>query len=348
MIKHNKVLLDQNILKSSYNFIKDGNLATSKYVKKLENYFEKSYYKKGYAVATSSGTSALYIAIKSLIKKKRTRILVPTYSCSALLNAIYMANATPVVADINEKNFVIDTKKIYQNIDIIIAVNIFGSDPDIKTLKKKYPNSKIIFDACHSIGRKVNKNDQYFLADIIIHSFYATKIITCGHGGLIWSKNKNSIDFCKDFINFDLRKKYKKRFNFLITDFQVSLLFEQLKNLEKIRRFRNNTFKKYKSAVKGKIKIFSNFDLRNDIVYRAVLIFNSFKEKQTFKNKLAKNGVESITPIENFELLHNYKNLHKKNFSISESISKRTLSLPLYLSLKKYEINKICKLLNSY
>ena len=349
MINHNQPNLYSKSIKDLNVCIKSKNLTTGKLVKKFENFFSQKYYKCGHSLLVSSGTSALYLAIKALKKRKKIlRILVPTYACSALLNAIYQAECEPVIADIDFETFTLSTDKIFKNIDIIILVNIFGSNPNIKNIKKKYPKSKIILDACHSIGMKIKSQSDIFLADIIIHSFYSTKIITCGHGGLVWSKNKKYIDFCKDFINFDFRKKYKIRFNFLITDFQASLLFDQLNNIENIRKIRNKIFLKYKNSISKNLKIFSPYNLSTDIVYRSVLIFDKISKRNSLKKKLLKENIKSIVPVEKFELLHNYKNLNKKNYKVSENISKKTLSLPMHLFLKKNDVNKICKILENF
>ena len=110
----------------------------------------------------------------------------------------------------------------------------------------------------------------------------------------------------------------------------------------------NNIFLKYKKSANKNFKILSPYNLTTDIVYRSVLMFNTISEKLSFKRKLLKNNIETIIPVENFELLHNYKKLNKKNFQVAENISKKTLSLPLHLSLKKNEINKICKLIKNF
>jgi perosamine synthetase len=345
MIKHNKVNLDKNLVNSVNWCLKSGNIATQFYVSKLENFIAKEYYKSGYCAAVSSGSSALYLAILSLTKKKKPRILIPTYSCSALLNAIYLANAEPVIADIDKNNLTIDLSKKYQNIDIVIAVNIFGSNPDLKKIKKIYNSSKIILDACHSLGRKILKNDSVYLyCDIVIHSLYATKIICAGHGGLIWSLKKKYVKFCKDYINFDNVSKYKKRFNFLLTDIQASLALAQLKNVEQNRKFRKGLFIKYKKNLAYKAHFFDKYS-KNDIIYRSVICFKTKKDRNFYKSELRKKKIETIIPITNEELLHNYLKLNKKNFLNSELVSQRTLSIPFYHSLNKKNIFYINKVL---
>ena len=347
MIKHNSPCIKKKYLNNVNQVLLSNSLTEGYSIRKVEDFFTKSYYKSGNACMVSSGTAALYLAIKSLTKKKNQKILIPTYSCAALLNAIYHSGNIPVIADIDRNNLNIEIKK-YKNIDIIILVNVFGSDPGLKKIKKIYPKAKVILDACHSIGKKIIKNDLSYASDIVIHSFYSTKIVTSGHGGIIWSKKKKYIDYCKDYINFDQRKNYKQRFNFLSTDFQAVLLFEQLKKLEKFRLFRKNIFQKYRLSLPNNTKIFSKFDLDKDIIYRAVLIFQNEKKRDNFFSYMKKNKIECKVPIVNYELLHNYLKLNKKKYKNSERVCKTTLSIPMHHNLTKVNLNYICKVMRNY
>lgn len=347
MIPHNRPTVPPASINKLNKILATKHLSTGKSVRIVEKIFTKKFQNIGNSILVSSGTSALFLSILHMKNdKKKTRILVPTYACSALLNAILLANCIPVVADIEYESLTLETKKKFKNIDIIIAVNIFGSRPNLKRIKKLYPSSKIILDSCHSIGMKFNR--ELLIADSIIFSFYATKIITCGHGGLIWSKNKKFINKIFDYINFDQKKNYKQRFNFLLSDIQASLLIEQVNNLEKIRLKRNKIFKLYLQNESKEILFFKPYDLKEDVVYRSVVLFRNSKKRNDFKKLLKKNKVETIIPIEKFELLHRYLNLDNNNYEISEDISSRSLSLPMHLSLKKNQIHKICKLIKNF
>ena len=348
MIKHNSPLIKKSYLRVMNKCLLSNKITTGDKIHAVENFFQNKYYKSGYACLTSSGTSALYLALKALSLNKSANILVPTYSCSAILNAIYLSGNRPVISDIDINNLNFELIKKHESIDIVIAVNIFGSEPNIKEIKKKYPKAKIILDSCHSIGKRISKNDDCYKVDFVIHSFYATKIITCGHGGLIWSKSKKKIDFCKDYINFDNRKKYYKRFNFLLTDFQATLLLPQLRNIKEIRDYRKNIFVKYSQSLPENVKIFSHYNFNKDIIYRSVLIFKNKITRDTFLKYMKKNNIECKIPIQNFELLHNYLLKKKKFFVNSEIISNVTLSLPMHLGLSKNNLIKICKLLKNF
>ena len=293
MIKHNSPSIKKKYLVKINERLLSNNLTTGDALKKVENFFNTKYYRTGFSCLTSSGSSALYLAIMSLSKKKKLKILIPSYCCSAVLNAIYLTGNIPILSDVNFDDFNINISKKYNKIDIIIALNIFGSDPKLKKLKKLYPDAKIILDACHSIGKKILQKDPSFLADIVIHSFYATKIVTSGHGGLVWSKNIKYIKFCKDYINFDQRKNYVKRFNFLMSDFQAVILYEQLKCLNKFRILRKNIFCKYQNSLPKDIIIFSDYNLESDIVYRSVLIF----EKKSIRDKFIKYMKKKILNV---------------------------------------------------
>tara|TARA_B100000700_G_scaffold325838_1_gene435685 strand:+ start:1974 stop:3023 length:1050 start_codon:yes stop_codon:yes gene_type:complete len=348
MIKHNSPFLRKEYIVEANKCLISNKISTGEKINLVQKFFQKNYYKLGYACLTSSGTAALYLALKGLSAHKSVKVLVPTYSCSALLNAIYLSGNEPIISDVNSEDFNLNLKKKIKNISIIIAVNIFGSDPDINKIKKVYPKAKIILDSCHSIGKKILNNDICYKVEAVIHSFYATKIVTCGHGGLVWSKNKKIINFCKDYINFDSRKKYTKRFNFLLSDFQASLLLPQIKNISKIRKFRKFIYNKYSQSLPKNTKIFSHFNHNKDIVYRCVLIFKKKIERDNFLKFMARNRVDCIIPIKKFELLHNYLSQNNKYFTKSEKICDITLSLPMHLGLKKKEILKISKLMKNY
>lgn len=137
MIYHNSPYILTKHLKGLDNCIKKKIITTGFYTQQLEKYFYKYYFKSGFACAVSSGSAALFICLKSIKKnKKKFRVLMPTYCCSAVLNAVKLVGGEPIIADIGS-DLTIDTKKNYKNIDVIIAVNTYGSDPGIYELKKK-------------------------------------------------------------------------------------------------------------------------------------------------------------------------------------------------------------------
>jgi len=106
-------------------------------------------------VATSSGTAALYIALKILKIGNGDFVLCPSFTCTAVLNAIFMAGAKPVIADINDTDFNINLNSIdkLSNISAIMLPHTFGVPANIDEIKKlKIP---IIEDCAQSFGSKI-------------------------------------------------------------------------------------------------------------------------------------------------------------------------------------------------
>jgi perosamine synthetase len=350
MIPHNKTFISSDDLKQSNKILISGKISDGSFTSKFEKNFSKRIYGDGSSVALSSGTAALIFAIKSLKKnsnKKKFKIGIPSYSCSALLNAIYANNDIPVLFDVDLKNFNLSRENINQKCDILICNHTFGSPCDIKSLIQLSPKTKIIEDCCHSLGSEKYSNLGK-MGDVSIYSFYATKIVTGGHGGLVWSKNKKLIKKIREFREFDGTKKYKNTFNFKISDFQSAIIDNQLRRLEKIRKKRISVYKRYFKEIKNKFEVQDGFKNLKLIPYRFVLRLKNEKVRDKLKRYFYNNSVKTISPISKFELLHRYLKLSPKNFINSEKIAETSLSIPIFTSLRSSEVKKICKILKNF
>tara|TARA_A100001011_G_scaffold383239_1_gene454165 strand:+ start:895 stop:1947 length:1053 start_codon:yes stop_codon:yes gene_type:complete len=350
MIPHNKTFISSDDLKKANKVLISGKISDGSYTSKFEKNFSKRIYGDGDSVALSSGTAALIFAIKSLKKnsnKKKLKIGIPSYSCSALLNAVYANNDTPILFDVDLKNFNLSKENIKQECDILICNHTFGSPCDINSLKQLSPKTKIIEDCCHSLGSE-RHSTLGKIGDASIYSFYATKIVTGGHGGLVWSKNIKFLKKIKEFREFDGIKKYKKTFNFKISDFQSAIIDNQIKRLEQIRKKRISIYKRYFQEIKNKFEVQDGFKNSKLIPYRFVLKLKSENMRDKLIRYFYKNSVKTIPPISKFELLHRYLKSSPKNFINSEKIAQTTLSIPIFTTLRGREIKKICKLLKNF
>lgn len=350
MIPHNKTFISLRDINNSNKILASGKISDGSFSSKFEKNFSRIIHKGGSSISLSSGTAALIFAIKSLkknIKKKKINIGIPTYSCSALLNAVFANNDVPILFDVDLKNFNLSQKEIREKCDIIICNHTFGSPCDVRSLKKLLLNTKIIEDCCHSLGSE-NYTKLGKIGDLAIYSFYATKILTCGHGGLVWSKNKKLIEYIRDLKEFDGVKEYQKTLNFKISDFQLAIVDSQLKRLNEIRKKRIGIYKKYFDVVKNKFVVQSGFEDNKLMPYRFVVRLKNEIERDKLMKFFYKNLVKTIPPIAKFELLHRYLKLSPKNYPNAEKISNTTLSIPIFTSLKNQEVEKICKILKNF
>lgn len=348
MIPHNKPYIDKNSYSQIKKTLDSGWINYSNVSKKAEKLLSKLILnKKNNAVLTMNGTSSLYLALKALKVSKKDEVIIPTYTCTALLNAIYMLGAKPIIVDISKNNLSLNESRIKKFISkktkAIIVVHTFGIPCELDQIKTY--NIPIIEDCSQSLGSKFKDGKSTgSKGDIAIFSFYASKVITGGIGGAIITNNKKLLNYIKDYINFDMPAKYKKRFNFQISDINSSLIYCGLKNIKSITKKRRKIARIYKKTnTNNQIRF-----LKNSNYYRFIIKFKSKEELHQCKKYLHEKNIDTIIPIQDIELLHNYLNLNKNNYQNAESIVNKLLSIPIFPTLQKSEILYIKRSLDDY
>ena len=160
-----------------------------------------------YCISTSSGTTALWGALKAANVKSGDEVFIPPYTFIATATAVLMANAVPVFVDIDPDTFNIDSSKIEEAISsktkVIMPVHISGNPADMKNiieLAKKY-DIKVIEDAAQAHGAEWNNTKVGSLGLGGIFSFQTSKNMSAGEGGAIVSNDKDFIDRCFSYHN---------------------------------------------------------------------------------------------------------------------------------------------------
>jgi perosamine synthetase len=333
VIEHNKPTLGKQEQQAVSRVLESGYVAQGLEVKKFEDEFcDFLGLPEQHAVALSSGTSALFVALWSLNAKNKS-IAMPVYVCSALRNAVAMVQAKEVLIDntVDSPNICLNQLQ-KSNADIAIVPHMFGLPNEIQNIK----DIDIIEDCAQSLGASISNKKTGSIGKVGIFSFYATKLMTSGgQGGMFVSKDKNLVDKVRDYRDFDCRKDKKHRFNFQMTDVQASIGRVQLKQLPSFLERRQEIFTMYRESGLDLLESKNN----TPVYYRAVIKVNNPVE---IKDKLLKQGIKTIIPIEDWELLDNsseYKNAY--------NLTQTTLSLPIYPSLTSKEVNIIITQLNT-
>ena len=332
MIAHNKPTLGKQEQQAVFKVLDSGFIAQGLEVERFENEFcDFLGLPQRHAVALSSGTSALFMALWSL-KSKNKSIAMPVYDCSSLRNAVAMVQAKEVLID-----NVMDSPNIClhqlqkSNADIAIVPHMFGLPNEIQNIK----DIDIIEDCAQSLGASIDNKKTGLIGKVGIFSFYVTKLMTSGgQGGMFVSKDKNLVDKVRDYREFDCRRDKKHRFNFQMTDLQASIGRVQLKQLPIFLERRKEIFAMYKESGLDLIASENNASVH----YRAVIRINNPAE---VKDKLLKQSIKTIIPIEDWELLDDgskYRN--------SYNLTQTTLSLPIYPSLTNEDVLNIVNELN--
>jgi dTDP-4-amino-4,6-dideoxygalactose transaminase len=292
------------------------------------------------ALATNSGTSALHLALMALGIKKTDEVIMPTYVCTAVLNAVNYMGAKPVICDIDADSFNLDLmavkKKISRKTALVILPHMFGLPAAVdKFLELGVP---IIEDCAQALGASYKGKSIGSFGKVAMCSFYATKVIATGQGGMLLTNSDNIFNRAKDLMDYDERDDYKVRYNYKMTDIQATLGLAQLKSINgfiqrrrEIAHYYNNAFSK--SDIVIPVKDADHIYFRYVIRIKTPLI--------KFIQRLKKKGIEAKLPI--FKPLHRYINLEKKMFPRAEAVFKNAVSLPIYPSLHDHQTRFIAK-----
>ena len=358
MIPIAKPFMDEEEIKAVAKAIRSGTIAQGPKVRELEEKFAKLCSTK-YAIAVNSGTAALHTALKATGTKQGDEVITSPFTFIATANTILMQSAKPVFADIDEDTFNIDPKKIEEKITektkAIIAVDLYGHLCDYNEIIKiaEKNNLTLIEDACQSVNAEYNQKKAGSFGNIATFSFYATKNITCGEGGMLTTNNKEYAEQAKLFrqhgrSSMTEYEYIKLGYNYRMADICAAILLEQLKKIDLItkKRIENaNCLIKGLKEIKG-IKVPVVEESNKHVFHQfTIKVEEDFKlSRDELINYLKEKGINTaIYYPKPLHLCEHFRKLGYKegDFPIAEKISKQVLSLPVHPHLTEEQLNTI-------
>lgn len=334
-IPHSRPTLGPEEIQAVSGVILSGYVAEGVLVQEFEQSFANSL-NIGHAVATNSGTSALHLSLLALEVGPGDEVIIPSYVCCALLNAVNYTGATPVLADIRPDTYNLDAADVIKRINdrtrAIIVPHLFGLAADLDSLLTL--NVPVIEDCAQAVGSEYAQRPVGTFGIAAIYSFYATKVLTTGEGGMVVSNSKDFADRIRDLKTYDQKDDYKIRFNYKMTDIQAALGLAQLERLDTIIRRRRSIAEKYTRAFKT---LDLNLPPQNPghIFFRYVIGLNT--DSLSFIQALANKGVGCDRPV----YLPLHRQLKRKGCPVSEEAWKNSLSIPIYPSLSDAEVTRV-------
>jgi perosamine synthetase len=341
VITHSKVVLEEEDLVSVSEVLRSGQLAQGKVVSSFENRVANSIGVR-HGAAVSSGTAALHLSLISLGVSQGSQVILPSYVCTALLNAIHYVGATPAVVDIDPGSFNIsveDTKKALSDSTVAIMVpHMFGLPADMdEILSLGVP---VIEDCAQAVGATYKGKIVGSLGHASVFSFYATKLICAGEGGLVLSDRAEFIERIRDLRDYDEKETYRLRYNYKLTDIHAALGLSQFKKLPSLIRKRKEIARIYDDGLGGVIKRTPFVPHgREHIYYRYVVLVENVDK---FIEDMRQKGIECRRPV--FKPLHRYLNL--PGCPVTDDVWSKAVSIPIYPSLSREEVYRIVDTVN--
>ena len=342
-----------------------GTLRMGKFVAEFERNFAQ-YISVKRAISTSSCTSALETIFNSINLNKNDEIIIPCQTFIASVSTILRFGAKPVIAEIdNQFNLDFDDmkKKISHKTKAVVIVHFAGRiSKNILLIKKFLKTKKILLieDAAHALGANFNGKKAGSIGDISAFSFYSTKIITTGEGGMITTDNLSLSNKCLQFRSrgAKLNSKYEiynsLGTNHRITEFQGILGLVQLKRIDQFIAHRNSIANTYNHILcqfseKNILNIPTIDQHSTSSFWRYIIILNKkINRKKIIFNlrKLSIDVINSYEPlIHKQPLFQTYLKQKKPKLNFSENYCKRHIMLPIHFNIKIKDAIYIAKAL---
>ena len=325
------------------------------------------------AVSVNSATAGLHLALEAIGIKEGDEVITTPYTFTATAEVIRYLGAHPVFVDIDPTTFNINADKIEEKITsktkAIVPVHFAGLACEmdkILAIAKKH-NLKVVEDAAHSLPTRYNnKVIGQLESDFTVFSFYATKTITTGEGGMIVTKDAELAKRCRTMrlhgINRDAFDRYTSKkpawyyevvapgFKYNLTDIASALGIHQLKKADRFQKRREEMAMKYNKELQGLDLVFppqaKAGDLHSWHLYVLRLGKSITINRDDFIQKMADLGIGTSVHFIPLHLQPYWKETYKlspSDFPNALANYERAVSLPLYTKMTDADQDRVIK-----
>jgi len=351
--------------------LKSGWITTGPKTKLFEKKFQE-YIGCKHAIAVSSCTAGLHLALVAAGVGQGDEVITTPYTFATTGEVIIQIGAKPVFVDIEEDGFNIDVTKIPEAITpetkAIIPIHFAGEPCDMDEIMKiaQENNLFVIEDAAHAVGAEYKGKKIGNIGDVTVFSFYATKNLTTGEGGMVTTNNDELAEKIRLLslhgISKDAWKRYTAEgswyyeilyagYKYNMTDIQASLGIHQLNKLEKFLSIRQKYAQRYSSAFADVSEIKTppvNHHVRH-AWHLYVIRLNSASLSIDRKQFIEALKAENIGSSVHFIPLHLHPYYKKKygykqgDYPNSEQVYSRVISLPLFPKMADADLEDVIK-----
>lgn len=304
-----------------------------------------------FAIATSSGTTALHVALLAHEIGPGDEVITTPFTFMASVNAILYVGARPVFVDIEEDTFNINPQLIEAAISprtkAILLVHLYGYPCNMEAITRiaKKHHLEVIEDACQAVGAKF-QGRMVGSFGTGCFSLYATKNIMAGEGGMITTSDENIAKRCRMIRNHGMQRRYYHDmlgYNFRISDLHAAIGLVQIDRLRKFTDIRNSNAKflnENLTTVKTPV-VRSGYD---HVWHQYTVRVDAGRDRDAAVVKLNESGIGTgvFYPVPAYRQAHlvaaGYGDL---NLPVTEKMVKEVVSLPVHPQLSQQDLDKI-------
>jgi len=351
--------LGQEEIAAVVEVLESGMLAAGGRVREFETLFA-GYCGTRHAIAVSNGTTALHAALLAAGIGPGDEVIVPSFSFIATATAVSMCGATPVFADVDEGVFTIDPASLEHQVTkktkAVIGVHLFGQPFDISGVQKVCDAHDLILieDAAQAHGAQYHKKKVGGFGQSACFSFYATKNMITGEGGMITSNDDACDKELRLIINHGQSEKYlhtRLGYNYRMTDIAAAIGIVQLNRLEGFNEARRRNAEYYNSHLSANGLVTPEVSRGMYHVYHQYVIrlTEDFPmNRKEFMAFLHQKGIGSAVhypiPIHRQPLYAQSSDVD--SCPVATALAESVLSLPVHPLVEPQQLAYICETIN--
>jgi perosamine synthetase len=344
-----------------------GDCLKTNWISSAGNYiaeFEKgfaAYCGAKYGVVTTSGTTALHLALAALGIGKGDEVIIPTFTMAACAFSVIYTGAKPVLVDSEPETWNMDITRIERKITprtkAIMPVHIYGHPCDmdpIMGIARKH-RLYVVEDAAEAHGATYKGRMVGGIGDVGCFSFYANKIITTGEGGMIVTNDEKVADRARRLKDqaFSRERRFlhtELGFNYRMTNVQAAIGLAQLENIDRLVEMRRKNAQLYNRLLKDVSRITLPKEekwAKNVYWMYSVMIENEFgMSRDELMDFLRQKGVDTRTFFIPMHVQPAFKNMglfEGERYPVSEQLAEKGLYLPSGSGLTEEQIHTVCE-----
>jgi dTDP-4-amino-4,6-dideoxygalactose transaminase len=372
-------LIEEDEINEVVAILRSGWLGTGPKVQRFEQMF-KEYKRSGFAMAVNSCTAALHLSMLAIDINSGDEVIVPTMTFAATANAVIHAGGIPVFADCEKETMNISPESIESKITsktkAIIPVHFAGRPCNMDAIMDiaKRKNLKVIEDCAHAIETEYHGKKVGTFGDLGCFSFYVTKNIVTGEGGMVITDNEQYANKIKILalhgMSTDAWKRFSDEgykhyqvvyagFKYNMMDLQAAIGIHQLSRIDKYWKLRQTIWNRYNDAFKDlPVFIPAPVEPNTRHAYHLYTILLDIDKLNISRDKFLEEMTKRNIGVGVHYIALHLHPYYQQNFGYkkgvfpnAECISERTTSLPLSAKLTdsdvKDVINAIYKILNA-
>jgi len=291
---------------------------------------------KEWGIALQSGTDALTAALALLNLQPGDRVAVPAYICSAPLDALAMLDLEPVPVDVDWSSLGIAVDRVNQTADLkaVIGAHLFGVPAPLSGISQP----DLIEDCAQTLMIGGDDGPVGAAGRLTVCSFYGTKLLTSGHGGILAGDEPDLFDRAMALFTHDQQEEWQPHYHFLMSDLNAALGLSQLAQLPELIAARRKIAGSYTYALTGSEK------LPNSIFSRFLVAAEGNADELI--EEFTTVGIEAKRPV--FKPLYRYLGYADEEFPVACRAHEKIVSVPLYPGLTEGELDLVITFLEKH